>query len=124
MLGFLLISLASEVTAVETKLDTEVVTIVKKMRSAVYSGEIVDRNRAKNWDITIMADSIVYHILPNASVIYDHQGKTITMDNLKVPCEAEIKFQPLNNGKRNALTVKIKKTLKGATKTWPHPEPE
>lgn len=56
--------------------------------------------------------------------LYAPNGQDMSIDELPVPCEAEIEYLPLPQGSANAVLVKVKKIGPGAKRDWAKPLPE
>lgn len=62
--------------------------------------------------------------ITSATEVVDKDGKMSSMDDLRVPCEALIVYQPLRRNDPNALRVEVKKVLPGAKSSWAAPQPQ
>lgn len=102
------------------------VTITDKYEINNSSSDIVvsgvEDISSQNSTRYIIADHMRYEILPSTTMSY--QGKTITADQLSIPCKAQISFQILKNGTRNLLDLKMFEKRSGTSRAWSELPPE
>lgn len=96
--------------------ESKEITIQSKMKMAVASGE-PGQHGQKSYEMTIYTNSEGFYILSDTTVI-NTRGKTISMEQLPVPCKARVTYQPLRRNRGNALKIEITAVLKGASTNW------
>ena len=118
---FPLVSYGAEPMEDEGKSTSTVIT--QKRRGPVLTGEqgypLPDSKR----NMVLVTSTGRYRITASTEVL-GTAGQTISMDELPVPCEAWIVYQPLKRNDPNALRVEVKRILAGATKAWPESQPQ
>ena len=95
-------------------------TIQSKVRGPLPAAEPNQKEAAGIRSVDIVTGSGRFHITSATEVVKG--GNLISMDDLAVPCEARIVYQPLRRNDPNALKIEVKKILAGATKKWAKPE--
>lgn len=73
---------------------------------------------------TITASDWVYNIISDTEVYIGESMQRVSMDELPIPCQAEIVYQPLPNNVRNALIIRVLQIAPNATKDWPALSPQ
>lgn len=63
-------------------------------------------------------------VVSESTSIFDKSGKEIGLDDLAVPCTAEIEYQLRMDQDPLCITIRVKKLLSGATPYWSSSEHE
>jgi len=95
-------------------------TIQSKIRGPLPMAEPGQKEVSGVRAVDIVTEAGRFHITSGTKVV--RGKKLISMDDLAVPCEARIVYQPLRRNDPNALKIEVKKILAGATKKWAKPE--
>ncbi len=98
-------------------------TLDEKRRFQITTTQTDESDGVQKWIMTLHTEGQKYHIL-DSTVINGLLGEALSMDELAVPCDAEVTYNQLNKGDRNALSIKVKKYLPGASTNWPTALPE
>jgi hypothetical protein len=54
----------------------------------------------------------------DATVLFDEKKQRISLDDLPVPCSAQVRYQLRMDKSPLCLEIQVKKKMKGATKYW------
>lgn len=73
--------------------------------------------------VAIVADMIRMSII-DKTIVKKADGTLIDFNELPVPCQARIVYQPLRGEGKNVLELQIIKSLPGATTGWKTPGPQ
>ncbi len=107
----------------QSQTEPAMVTIIQsKVRGPLSAAEPGQKEEGSR-SMVIETESGPFYIIRETEV-FNPAGKLISMENLSVPCEASIVYQPLRRNDKNALRIEVKKVLAGATKKWAKQQPQ
>lgn len=113
-------SLANERLQINEK--SALTVINKKIRGPLLLSEGGEKQDLVSRKMTILASEQRFNIIEETEVLMG--DKKISMDDLPVPCQAQIIFQPLRKHNANVLQINVLKVLAGASTRWPVQQPE
>ncbi|MEA3548203.1 MAG: hypothetical protein U9R66_11140 [Thermodesulfobacteriota bacterium] len=114
------LSLANERLQISEK--STLTVINNKIRGPLLLSEGGEKQDRVSRKMTILTSEQRFNIIEETEVLMG--DKEISMDNLPVPCQAQIIFQPLRKNNANVLQIKVLKLLAGASTRWPEQQPE
>ena len=109
------LSVANERLQISEK--STLTVINNKIRGPLLLSEGGEKQDHISRKMSILASEQRFDIIEETEVLMG--DKKISMDDLPVPCRAQIIYQPLRKYNANVLQIKVLKVLAGASTRWP-----